>query len=188
MKPAWVPLPAPGGPRRISLTKALWNLPFMTRAVKQRPCAFQVLGRVNAGERCVLSHCDGDRVAVPKRPQLLERFESFKLRAFEPRIGTQEIGAIGIDADMSVARKPLRQGPCGMPERIPGPGHCRRGSLRPDGRTVLPLPRCRGGRWPRIRRARRFLAPDRRLARPWACLQYRRAPFRETGWMRIAPG
>src|SRR2546422_6357775 len=36
--------------------------------------SFQVFGRVDASERRVLSHCDGDRVAVPKRPQLLERF------------------------------------------------------------------------------------------------------------------
>src|SRR6266571_1961834 len=85
MKPAWVPLPAPGGPRRISFIivpgscgrahTRRGNLPFMNRAVKQGPCALQVLDRVDAGERRILSQCDDDRVAVPKRPQLLERFE-----------------------------------------------------------------------------------------------------------------
>jgi len=83
MKLAWVPLPAPGGPKRISLivvpgiaAKHLsdeMTLPFVIRAVKQRPSAFKVLDSVNAGERRILSHCDGDGVAVPKRAQLFER-------------------------------------------------------------------------------------------------------------------
>src|SRR6267378_2652326 len=133
MKPAWVPLPAPGGPRRISLiiipavagglVPDAATLPLMNRAVKQGPCAFQVLGGVDAGERRILSQCDGDRVAVPERPQLLERFELLERRALEARIVAQEIGAIGIDADVPVAGKPLRQGLCGIPEGVPGPGH-----------------------------------------------------------------
>src|SRR6266852_5847111 len=163
MKLAWVPLPAPGGPRRISLTKALriseehhsrgagryelrrpavpkesvslfspgiaakhlsdeMPLPFVTRAVKQRPHAFQVLGGIYARKRCILAHSYGDGVAVPKRAQLFKRLKLLKGRAFEPRIGTQEIGAVGIDADVPIARKPLRQIPRGSFEGIAGPG------------------------------------------------------------------
>src|SRR5437762_10252414 len=135
MKPAWVPLPAPGGPRRISfiiipavaggLIPDAATLPLMNRAVKQGPCAFQILDRVDAGERRILSQCDGDRVAVPERPQLLERFEFLKRRALEPRIAAQEIGAIRIDADMPVTGKPLGQGAGGIREGVPGPGHWR---------------------------------------------------------------
>src|SRR5260221_2455589 len=101
--------------------EGILNLPSMTRAVKQRPCAFQILGRIDAGERRILSHCDGDRVAVPQRPQLLQRFELLERRALEPRIVTQEIGAIGIDADVPVTGKPLMQGPCGIRAGVPGP-------------------------------------------------------------------
>src|SRR6267378_2857856 len=166
MKLAWVPLPAPGGPRRISLTKAPriseerfsrgagrhelrrpavpkesvsllspgiaakhlsdeMTLPFVTRTVKQRPHAFQVLGRINAKKRCILSHGYGDGVAVPKRAQLLERLELLERRAFEPRIVAQEICAVGIDADVPVTGKSLRQGPCGSAEGIARPGHRR---------------------------------------------------------------
>src|SRR5882672_7931072 len=102
MKLAWVPLPAPGGPKRISLIVVLgiaakhppdeMTLPFVTRAVKQRPSAFE-------------------------RLELLER------RAFEPRIVAQEIGAIGIDADVPVTGKSPRQGPCGSAEGVARPGH-----------------------------------------------------------------
>src|SRR5712664_784836 len=132
MKLAWVPLPAPGGPKRISLivvpgiaAKHLsdeMTLPFVTRAVKQRPHALQVLGRINAQKRSILSHGHGDGIAVPKRAQLLEPLELLKRRAFEPRIDTQEIGAVGINADVPVARKPLRQIPRGGLEGIPRPG------------------------------------------------------------------
>src|SRR2546426_7805319 len=132
MKLAWVPLPAPGGPKRISLivvpgiaSKHLsdeMTLPFVTHAVKQRPHAFQILGRINAKKRCILSHRYGDGVAVPERAQLFKRLELLKRRALEPRIGTQEIGAVGINADVPIARKPLRQIPRGSLESIPGPG------------------------------------------------------------------
>jgi len=70
------------------------------------PSAFEVLDSVNAGERRILSHCDGDGVAVPQRAQLLERLELLERRAFEPRIGAQEIGAIGINADVPIAGSP----------------------------------------------------------------------------------
>src|SRR5258706_2395537 len=98
------------------------TLPFVTRAVKQRPNAFKVLDSVNAGERRILSHCDGDGVAVPKRAQLFERLELLERRAFEPRIVAQEIGAVGINADVPIAGKSLRQNPRGGVEGIAGPG------------------------------------------------------------------
>src|SRR5258706_6952832 len=166
MKLAWVPLPAPGGPRRISLTKAPriseerfsrgagrhelrrravpkesvsllppgiaakhlsdeMTFPFMTRPVKERPGAFEVVDGLDAGERRIWSHCDGDGVTVPKLAYLLERLQLLERRAFEPRIVAQEIGAIGIDADVPVTGKSLRQGSCGIAEGIARPGHRR---------------------------------------------------------------
>src|SRR2546422_7607456 len=132
MKLACVPLPAPGGPRRISLIIVLGNrggappdeakLPFMLLAVKQCPGAFQIVKRVHAGERRVLPHRDRDGEAMPERAQLFQRLESLERRALEPGIGAQEIGAVGVDTDMPVAREPLRERPRRSRESIPGPG------------------------------------------------------------------
>src|SRR5712691_2387893 len=139
MKPACVPLPAPGGPRRISLIIVLGNrggappdeakLPFVLLAVKQRPGALQILGRVHARERRVLPHRDRDGVAVPERAQLLQRLELLKRRALEPRIGAQEIGAVGVNTDVPVAREPFRQCLRRIRETIPRPWNRRPGEI-----------------------------------------------------------
>lgn len=62
---------------------------------------------------------------MPKGAELFERLELLERRAFQPRISTKEIGAIRIDSDVSVTRKPVRQVSRGNREGIPGPGHRR---------------------------------------------------------------
>src|ERR1044071_6979720 len=95
MKFAWVPLPAPGGPRRIKR---------MTAASCQHSTdGLEVLGRVAAGRSLGFAHGDGDAVAVPQDAELLERLGLLERRWRQRRVALQELDAVSVDAGVAVA-------------------------------------------------------------------------------------
>src|SRR6266850_3790428 len=95
MKPACVPLPAPGGPRRIKRITAA--------SCQHSTDGLQVLGRVDARRDLGYAHCHGDAMAVPQHPQLLERLGLLEGRGRERSVALQEIDAISVDPGVPVA-------------------------------------------------------------------------------------
>src|SRR3954451_19768194 len=95
MKLAWVPLPAPGGPRRIKR---------MTAASCQHSTdGLEVLRRVDSRRDLRFAHRPRDAIAVPRPPQRLERPGLLGRRGRERGIALKEPDAVCIDAGVPVA-------------------------------------------------------------------------------------
>src|SRR3954462_1857172 len=98
MKLAWVPLPAPGGPRRIKR---------MTASCQHSTDGLEILRRVDARRDLGFAHRHGDAIAVPQDPQLLEGLGLLERRRRERGVALQEADAVSIDACVPVAHAAL---------------------------------------------------------------------------------
>ena len=131
MKVACVPLPAPGGPRRISRMvvdsqsvdergdrstsvragRRGSRLCAVDRACRQprvgdeRAHALQVLRRIDAGRRRAARDLDDDAVAVPQRAQLLERLEALDRRGRQRGKRRRNADAVGVEAVVAIQRQ-----------------------------------------------------------------------------------
>src|SRR4051812_47401332 len=103
MKFAWVPLPAPGGPSRISRMAGSWSSQHSTHRL-------EIFRRVDARRGLALAHHHRDAMAVPQRAQLLERLGPLERRRLHRRVALEEGGAIGVQADMPVPGAPALRG------------------------------------------------------------------------------
>src|SRR4051812_7813711 len=95
MKPACVPLPAPGGPRRINLIKA------GSLSCKHCKHGLQILRRVHAGRNFAIRGHHRDPVAVPQNAQLLERLGFLERRRRKGRETLEEIRAVRVQTGMA---------------------------------------------------------------------------------------
>src|SRR5205807_1836216 len=126
MNAACVPLPAPGGPssiNRIVDSRPLRRTRSIAHVSAGVECAraLEVGRRIDAGGRRAGGDFDDDPVAVPKRSQLLERFETFDRRARERRIAGEKIDPIGVEPVVAVERDAGRQCPYRRCERLARP-------------------------------------------------------------------
>src|SRR5215471_14221616 len=135
MNVACVPLPAPGGPRRISRMEAsvegfprgrerrLRRAPILSR--KQRAHALEVLVRVDARRGRPAGDLDDDAMAVPQRTQLLERLERFDRRRRKRRIRAKKRHSVRIQAVMTIEGQRRRNDIARRGECVARPGNRR---------------------------------------------------------------
>src|SRR5882672_4184727 len=93
---ACVPLPAPGGPRRIN--RILLCLPLGQHSTHR----LEVLRRVHAGGDRGLAHGHRDAVAVRERPELLEGFRLLELGRFQGGEFLQKLDPIAVNSRVAV--------------------------------------------------------------------------------------
>src|SRR5690606_4030462 len=74
---------------------------------EQRSNAREVRLGVDAGRKRLRRDAYRDRMAMLQCAQLLEPLGTFQRRRIEARVGTQETGAIRVDADVAQERKPV---------------------------------------------------------------------------------
>src|SRR5436189_4354917 len=100
MKLAWVPFPAPGGPKRIRRTTAAISI-----SSQHSKHSLEVLRRIDARRNVGFAHQHGDAMAVPQRAQLLERLGALDRRRRQRRVCAQEAHAVGVDAGVAITRR-----------------------------------------------------------------------------------
>src|SRR5262245_54624898 len=96
MKFACVPLPAPGGPRRIKRMTAV--------SCQHSTDSLEILRSIHARRDLGLAHRDRDPVAVPEHPQLLERLGLLQRRGDERGVALEEPHPVAVDAGVPIPR------------------------------------------------------------------------------------
>src|SRR4051794_41087435 len=115
MNAAWVPLPAPGPPSKISRMQTPPRVVFfgarrLYGAGEPLPDAREVLGGVHARFHRLVPEGDGDPIAVAERAQLLQRLEALRRGVREARVAPQESDAVRVEPDVAKGWEAFGQG------------------------------------------------------------------------------